>query len=291
MHTRSRINIETFKGGKILHDPDHGCLVLIDPQRSDPRRLARPLQEFARESGYGKLSAWVPASHSGAYTNEGYSREARIGGHYRGTEDCLVMSCFPDAERSRSLQAARRDAIINQALEEDAALEGRSGRRGGHRHQPDDQTLVRQLEDGPKPQAFRQAAGLEPEPEEWTGLEGRQIWGLERQGSLMCIAWIQTCKTSSSARVGGFLTMPDRRRQGLASILLGALLEEGRTQGLCSVHACVPAANTGMNLCLGYQNFRFGGTLVNHLRHSSEEAGQAQPWEDLNIWYRRLGRD
>lgn len=279
---------ESFRGAHLLYSPASQLLAMTEYGRSEPRRMVKPLRDLATSRGCTKLEVMVPASQSSGYVAEGFVREARVGGFYKGREDCLVMSLCLDPRRTVPRNLGVRDAIINQSAtpaprarsaDSLAGLSGTEALLIGL--EPDMDALAAFyaacLPDAPEPLASAETLAA------LAALPGRGFYSLRSHGHIRAAGLLQTWSQHLAGQLDHVATAVDQRRRGHATALIHWLEQRCHDQGIYSVFAVTRAALPDMNLTLGHLHYRYGGTLVNH-------AGSPDDYEDANLWYKSIAR-
>jgi len=287
--------LESFRGSRVLVSPKHARMTLVDPCKTDPKKIARPLKDFALEKGCSKVVAWVPASQSAGYMAEGFAREARIGAFYKGGEDCLIMSFFLDELRQVPLNETARGSVIDRALGQvvvpEQGLASSAGKTKktldlGDGYSFSQEELSSEIKDFFA--EYRSSEeGLQSVAKEAALSEKELLHYLcvRQEGQLKALASLEINKVFSTAKLADFLTHQAYRMKGLASFIIAQALELCREQEICTAYSLVPLSCEAMNLAFGQGKFRFGGTLTNECTQKNSEE-----WEDVNLWYRRIRR-
>ena len=79
--------IENIHGSIVQHGPFNDRIYVLYLAAGDPHRLISKLDQMAKQYGYGKILAKIPAIYSQNFFSAGYVKEAEIPGFFNGKTD------------------------------------------------------------------------------------------------------------------------------------------------------------------------------------------------------------
>jgi beta-lysine N6-acetyltransferase len=275
--------IETIHGALVQHGSHNDRIYLMRLNDADPYRLIITLEDLARQKGYGKIFARIPAPTWQAFQSSGYIKEAAVPGLFNGRTDGFFVAKYvsvtrkivPDAEKHLEGITAPGGAPSN-------GYPG-TGRNGPEIKvcQPADAEeigrLYRQVfETYPFP--IYRPAYLKRMMKEWV-----RYFGIRIEGRSIAVAAAEIHQRDQNAEMTDFATLPCWRGKGLAGGLLRHMDAYVRTIGIKTAFTIARAASPGMNTVFRKNGYRFAGLL----RNNTQISGKI---ESMNVWYKQLDR-
>jgi putative beta-lysine N-acetyltransferase len=275
--------IETIAGAHIQHGPHSDRIYLMHLNTADPHGLAARLEALAREKGYGKIFAKIPAPAWPAFKSARYRKEAVVPGLFHGRTDGYFIARYFSAARqadpamNAGLNVSGPPADITAAGSPD-----RSDREQPHVRvcQPPDAEAMSAL--------YRQVFKTYPfpihRPEYLVQMmrRGVRYFGIAIGGKMAALAAAEIDLRRANVEMTDFATRPRWRGRGLAGMLLRRMDREAKGQGIKTAYTIARAASVGMNAVFQQNGYRYAGFLKNNTQIS----GGIQ---SMVVWYKRLG--
>jgi putative beta-lysine N-acetyltransferase len=271
--------IQTIGHSRIQHGPLSDRVYLMHLGDGEGGTVIDAMQSLARDRGYTKLFAKIPAKSAAAFTDAGFKTEARIPDFYTDGDAALFMSRFRSEDRCRPDDAGkirkvletalrRADAGIKRPLPDDCEL---TLMDPNHAHQMAD-LYTRVFESYPFPI-------FDPAYIRRTMEENFRYFGIFRNARLIALASAE--RSESGTEMTDFATDPDYRRASLAAHILAAMEADARQNGIKTAFTIARSVSYGINIMFARGGYSFAGTLVNNTNIS----GRVQ---SMNIWYKSL---
>lgn len=240
------------------------------------------LEELARENGYGKIFAKVPATLAEGFTGRGFEIEAEVPRFFHGETALVVASLFLDPRRRQPASGSKGKGIIDKARE--------AAQRPPNVGLPKEYTCDACTPGDVDEMAavYRQVFEsypfpiLDPAFLRTSMAEDTAFFGVRHQGRLVALASAEIDREERNAELTDFATIPEYRRKGLARFLLDTAERLLHEMGIITGYTIARAASQGMNTVFARHGYRYGGTLVKN----TNICGRI---EDMNVWYKRLG--
>lgn len=265
-------------GSRIQHGPNSDRVYLMKLDPADMPELRDRVEEIAREHGYGKIFAKVPAGQGAAFLEHGYRREARVPGYYRGTEDAWFLGRYLKEGRDRDPRADRVAEVLAVARAKTPLP----------RPELPPRLTARELTPGDAEglaRLYRAVFASYPFPihEEAYLRETMRThvayFGIFDGARLMAAASSEIDADALAVEMTDFATLPAYRRRGLARYLLAIMRDAMIERGIRTAITIARAVSFGMNITFARCGYTFGGTLVNN----TDISGGI---ESMNVWYR-----
>ncbi len=272
-------SMETLGSSTVQHGKlsDRVYLMKLSPQDRD--HMVTSLDTLAREKGYSKIFAKIPAAMEEGFLTGGYRVEARVPGLFNGDGEGLFMGRFLTPARARVKNAGLLDQVLAASLS-----------RAGAVRPVDSGFRVRSMEPG---QAGIMAGLygkvfssypfpiMDPGFIKETMASHVRYFGVFEGRDLVALSSAEMEMASLSAEMTDFATLPHMRGQGLADCLLFAMGQAVRSMGIRTAYTIARATSYGMNIVFARAGYRYGGTLVNN----THIAGGL---ESMNVWWADL---
>ena len=279
--TRNRPDIiETLDGAQIQHGPYNRRIYLMKLGDAVPSRLLPKLLELCERHGYTKIFAKVPAPHEAAFLDLGFEPEARIPGFFAGTEDAVLLGLYLDPAR-RALRDAREIREVHDIS---------TAKQPTPPPPPTDDLVLRQCRPPDIPDMaplYGQVFSTYPfpitEPDFLAETMASHVvyFGMWEGDELVALSSAETDRENGNAEMTDFATLPERRGNGYARMLLARMEKAMRREGIQTAYTIARAISPGMNITFARQGYRFAGCLVNN----TNICGKI---ESMNVWYRHL---
>jgi putative beta-lysine N-acetyltransferase len=243
--------------------------------------IIEQLDTLARDKGYGKIFAKIPASHEQRFTDRGYVVEAEVPRFFRGETAMTVVSKFLSPGRATPANGEKGRQIIEKAQK--AA------------HNPPSPALPPEYGcDACTPDDVEEMAAvygqvfasypfpiLDPAFLRQTMAGDTAYFGVRHRGRLVALASAEIEREDLNAELTDFATIPEFRRKGLARFLLDTAERLLCEMGIPTGYTIARAASRGMNTVFAQCGYLYAGTLVKN----TNICGRI---EDMNVWYKRL---
>ena len=275
----ARDRIERLGCSLVQHGPLNDRVYLMKIGREPPSKVLHRVERLARERGYSKIFAKVPARVREVFLAKGYEEEAVVPGLFGGREDGAFLSRFPDVRRAQDSGASEAEAVLD-------AARGKRGRGTKAARQ----ARIRQL----GPEHAEEMAALfgrvfasypfpihDPEYLRRTMAEHVRYFGAFEGRALAALSSSEMDPAGANAELTDFATRPRFRGQGMAGALIRHMEASMADQGMATAYTIARACSFGMNIAFARRGYRFGGTLVNNTNIGGR-------LESMNVWYRAL---
>jgi putative beta-lysine N-acetyltransferase len=273
--------IETVGNSLIQHGPYNDRIYLMKLDREDMPDLPARLVAMARDRGYSKVFAKIPAESSAAFREQGYLEEALVPGFYDGRRDAAFMGRFLTTARETDDRA--EDTRRNLKLAEERW--GQGLRDDAEPGPAIDQATADDAEEMSR--VYREVFPSYPFPIHdpqylRKTMETHVRYFLVRlEGRIAAISSAEMDLAAGNAEMTDFATLPSLRRSGLGIHLLRRMEQEMARLGVPMLYTIARSLSPGMNIVFSKMGYRFAGTLVNNTNIS----GQI---ENMNIWYKLI---
>ncbi len=275
--------VEIIGASRIQHGPSNRRIYLMRLSDSDLPELPGRLIDLARERGYGKVFAKVPADVAEAFLEAGYAPEARVPGYFRGRTAADFLVFYTNKAR-----AAGDRKTVAEVLKV-----SRKRANGGPAAVPPARGLtLRELEKNDAGEAaalYRSVFESYPfpihDPSFLRRMMDRRVryYGVWDDDRLVALASAEMDPEANAVEMTDFATRPVRRRGGLARRLLARMEKDLAREGYRTGYTIARARSYGMNITFARAGWRFGGTLWNN----TQICGRL---ESMNVWHRPLRR-
>lgn len=275
---RMNDKMEKLGNSLIQHGPDNRRIYLMKLDPSDLPELVGQLDQLAKQNGYTKIFAKVPAPSAKQFLAAGYRQEGTIPLFYKGETDAVFLGKFIDPSRAETPQQAEIENIIKLA-ESKAGSELRPLPEG-YRLRPateDDCTEMAEV--------YRTVFASYPfpihDPEYLKETMRSHVcyFVAEKDGHIAAAASGEMDRENFNAEMTDFATLPEHLGNGLAVHLLNYMDPAMHERGIRTLYTIARAISPGMNITFAKCGYRFGGTLINNTQISGSI-------ESMNLWYR-----
>lgn len=274
--------IEKIEHSTIQHGKVNDRIYLMKLAEQDRQVLPQRLLELAKTQGYSKVFAKLPDMARQPFAQAGFVLEASIPGFYEDDSDALFMSRFLSDKRRKSASLIQNSDVLQAC---------RSRRAGGDKRTlPDGYTLRLCTEsdvDGMArvydtvfptyPFPIQDPAYLLDTMQSHVAYFG--VWNEQQQ--LVALSSAEMDRSTASAEMTDFATLPEQRGKALATVLLHAMEDAMPKYGIKTAFTIARAPSFGMNITFARMGYVFGGQLINN-------TNIAGGFEDMNVWYKSL---
>jgi putative beta-lysine N-acetyltransferase len=273
--------LEYFGGSLIQHGPGSDRVYLMKLDKADSPGILHHIDTLARQKGYAKIFAKIPAASRTLFEQSGYRLEAAIPNFYNGREDGLFMARYYQPDRLRDPACERVRAVLARAREK--ALEP-------HQYEINQEIEVRLATPADclqMSELYRQVFASYPfpinDPEylQQTMADNVLYAGVWQDKKLLALASAEVDEKMANAEMTDFATHASGRGRGLAGVLLQNLEARMAETGIKTCYTIARATSFGMNIIFARNHYIFAGTLINNTQISGA-------LESMNVWYKLL---
>ncbi len=268
--------IETIAGSVVQHGDHNQRIYVMHLNTRQTDHLIPILDRFAKEKGYGKIVAKIPATQWDSFKAAGYLQEAVIPGFFNGVTGGLFISKFFSAHRQKteeSTWAPPLKAVATQSPK--TSMETASMKICG----PGEAVALADL--------YRQVFSSYAFPIDQPGYleqmmrENTHHVAVYHQGTLAAAAALEIDVQSANCEMTDFATRPQFRGKGLAGKLLRQLERKAGELRIKTAYTIARADSAAMNTVFYKTGYQYAGRLVNN----TQIGGRIR---NMNVWYKRL---
>jgi putative beta-lysine N-acetyltransferase len=273
--------IERLGNSLIQHGMFNDRIYLMKLSCRDYPDVVNRLNNLARYHGYSKIFAKVPESAGSLFRKNDYKVEARIPSFYDGAETGLFLGKFLQKNRQNSSDREIIRAVLKTAEEKAALADSPT------LPEPMQWRICRPDDAEEMAEAYRHIFETYPFPIRdpaylrETMADNVVYFAVECEEKIVSMASSEICKEDRYVEMTDFATLPEYRRNGLATFLLSVMEEEMRRQGLKLSYTIARAISYGMNITFSRMGYQYSGTLLNN----TNIAGRL---ESMNVWHKFL---
>ena len=274
-------SVERIQGSLIQHGHHNNRIYLMQLNTDPPDTLIPVLDDLARENGYGKIFAKIPAPIWCHFKSAGYETEAVIPGFFRGEIDAFFIAKYFSSKK----ESPPKDSHA-------------PGKPNGTRH-PLKTPLGRTI-DAPQPieacgladaeemsVVYRQVFQSYPfpihAPEFLARMmkKGNLYYCIRADDGIAALAAAEIDRPQQVVEMTDFATLPQWRGCGFAAKLLRHMQHRVRCLGIKTAFSIARAASRGMNSVFEGCGYRYAGLL----KKNSQICGNIQ---SMTVWYKDL---
>ncbi|MBN2430633.1 MAG: putative beta-lysine N-acetyltransferase [Acidobacteria bacterium] len=273
--------IETFGRSRIQHGDYNDRIYLMKLHADDVPGIVPDLIGLAREKGYSKIFAKIPASARAVFLEHDFREEASIPRFYKGQEDACFMGRFLSEERSRESRPELVQKVLETARQKEVLTEIASPGNDFRMREATENDLRGMAA------VFREVFPTYPfpihDPEYLRRTMASHIryFVVERGGEIIAVSSAETDPDNLNVEMTDFATLPHYRGHGLALHLLALMEEEMHREGFITAYTIARSYSYGMNITFTKLGYEYSGTLT----HNTNISGAL---ESMNIWYKPL---
>jgi putative beta-lysine N-acetyltransferase len=273
--------IEKLRNSIIQHGFHNNRIYLMKLYEGDTPDILQDLDSLARNKGYGKIFAKVPASLIPVFTRKGYRHEATVPGFFRGVDDMVFMAKYFSPGRCLEKHKERIQDIIAISQEKNT-----------HRLINNDEESVRIRRCLPSDAlqmslVYKQIFETYPFPihdpaylVDTMRNHGYSFCAMNRE-EMVALSSSEIDADSLSVEMTDFAVLPDWGGRGIAIRLLEQMEEEMLRMGMRTAYTIARTLSHGMNKTFGKMGYTYSGTLTNN----SNISGHI---ESMNVWHKDL---
>ncbi len=238
-------------------------------------------EDISSKEGYSKIFVKVPESSTELFTRAGYITEATVPLFYNGEETGMFMAKYSDPGRKEVIDTPILEDVLTGAM-------SHAGKKKTH-VLPDGFTLRCAIQEdaGDIAALFHVVFATYPFPISnpdyiRQSMNGHVRYFVIKKGDML--AAVASCEIDVKNRtveMTDFATDPLFRGHGFAGILLNAMENEMRKEGLILAYTIARSISLPMNSTFASAGYLFGGMLPNNTNISGS-------MESMNVWYKRL---
>lgn len=274
--------VEKTGSSLIQHGDFNNRIYLMKVALADYPDIVYKMIDLAINNNYAKIFAKVPDWGTEAFKERGFVVEAEIPLFYNNSATVYFMSKYMKPER-KFLNKELKYLIkknINLAEEKSASL--KKEKISGLEIKKLTEQHVPQLAD-----VYKTVFKTYPFPIHETDYlkdtmaENVKYFGVFENDQLIAASSAEIDFKNKNAEMTDFATLPEKRWQGLANLLLEKMEQEMAEISVNSLYTIARAHSAGMNITFARAGYKFGGTLLNNTNISGNI-------ESMNVWYKNL---
>jgi len=271
--------IEKLGKSLIQHGPYNDRIYLMKLDTDDVPDLPARLEAMARDRGYSKVFAKIPAEYGKGFENQGFRREALVPGFYNGSHDAAFLGLYLSADRERN--------IYEEETRKNLDLAEQKRGRGSSSTSTPTPTITRAAADDVEEMSvvYREVFPSYPFPIHdpayllETMKTHVRYYIVRQEGHIAAISSAEMDIDAGNAEMTDFATRPEFRGLGLAVHLLAHMEQEMGEVGLPMLYTIARSLSPGMNIVFARRGYTWAGTLVNNTNISGKI-------ENMNVWYK-----
>ena len=246
---------------------------------------------LAKEKGYDKIFAKIPAHLAYHFTRAGFRKEASVPNFYNGNEDVFFMAKYFSEDRVHCSNLKEiHDVVTKAQTHKIKTYNGLTHKQKYEQHlldieaqfsfrialSDDSQDIANLYQKTFKTYPF---PIFDPEYIRNTMMENVIYFTLWDKDKLIAVAATEIYKDDSNVEMTDFSTHSDYGGKGLAKYLLYKMEVEMHNQGIKTFYTIARALSIGMNFVFAGNGYTYGGTLINN-------TSIGESIESMNIWYK-----
>jgi len=273
--------IERLGNSYIQHGTFNDRIYLMKLSCRDYPDIVNRLNDLAWYHGYSKIFAKVPESTGSLFRKNDYKVEARIPSFYNGEETGLFLGKFLQKNRQNSSDRETMRSVLKTAEEKSTLADPPT------LPEPMRWRICRPDDAEEMAEAYRRIFETYPfpirDPEylRETMADNVVYFAVECDERIVSLASSEMHKEDCHVEMTDFATLPEYRRNGLATFLLSVMEEEMRRWGLKLSYTIARALSYGMNITFSRMGYQHSGTLLNNTNISGR-------LESMNVWHKFL---
>lgn len=274
----------TFSKSIIQHGKKSDRIYLMKLHPLEREDFPQALDALAKEKGYGKIFAKVPASRERLFEANGFKKEATVTSYYANGEDSAFMAKFLDTVRRKDPQHPFLEEVLKWALAKekntkvpdlpdlDPSLHLRSCTK------EDAQAMARLYH-----QTFASYPFPIQDPDYIRETMEQDVlyYGIFKGDLPVALSSIEANFNEKNGELTDFATSPDFRGQALASHLLSHMEREMVKMDLKTAYTIARAGSKGINAIFAKGGYIYGGRLTNNTQIGGT-------LESMNVWHKKM---
>ena len=273
--------IEKLGGSTIQHGKYNDRIYLMKLAPRDASTAPKELVAMARDEGYSKVFAKVPAVARPPFAEAGYDIEARVPGFYKGKMAALFLSRFLVKHRRRST-SRERNARVMAACEVKTSDETHLPLPEGYVCKQCRETDVESIA-----ALYREVFPTYPfpihDPDYIRETMHTHViyFGIWHDNRLVALSSAEMDQPAQNVEMTDFATRPEHRGMGFATLLLGRMEKAMARRKMATAYTIARSRSFGMNVTFARMGYRMGGRLLNNTNIGGG-------FEDMNVWHKPL---
>lgn len=273
--------IITLPHGSVLqHGELNKRVYLMKLNQADFPAVINTIDILAKENGYSKIFAKLPAWAAPVFIANGFICEAIIPQFYNAAEDAFFLSKFLNSDRLLNIETNKLESLSG------ILAENNKTNPLGIKHQ----YVIRRLTESDidyMVNIFKQVFESYPFPIHnpayiaTTMNEHVQYFGVFNNQQLVAISSAEVDHKSSNAEMTDFATLPEFRGNKLALLLLHAMEQQMKDNGIATAYTIARTNSIPMNKTFLNMGYKYAGTL----QKNTNISGQI---ESMNVLYKHL---
>ncbi|WP_346862240.1 putative beta-lysine N-acetyltransferase [uncultured Draconibacterium sp.] len=275
--------IEKIGFGTIIqHGELNKRVYLMKLDKRDGSEIIEQINTLARANNYSKIFCKIPQQYAPQFLANGFFVEAQIPGFYKGDQAAFFMSKFLNSDRLLDIET---DSLIELSalLKKTKVLKSGDIRKDSSvelsRLTKEDLDLIAAI--------YRKVFASYPFPIHdpdyilETMENNVQYFGIKAKGKLIALASAEVDKESQNAEMTDFATLPAYQGKNLSVLLLNAMENEMKAQGIKTLYTIARLKSVGMNKTFIRRNYIYSGTLIKNTQISGGI-------ESMNVYYKNI---
>jgi putative beta-lysine N-acetyltransferase len=275
-------DVVMHRGSSVIqHGHFNNRVYVMKLSPADTADIIRYADDLSRKEGYTKIFVKVPESMAGAFENDGYCTEAVVPGFFHGGESAAFMGKYTRPERKEVSDSAAAAGVLAEAF-------GHAGQRSVpdlpdgfslmHAHAGDAEDIAA---------LYRTVFETYPFPVHDPGFIREALQGstrffvIRKSHVLAAVASCEVDNENLNAEVTDFATGPLFRGRGFAGLLLRAMEQDLKKDGIRLAYTICRALFKPINTVFAGAGYRYAGLLPNNTNICGA-------MESMNVWYRCL---
>lgn len=273
----THIGKSTIQHGKVSNR-----IYLMKLESGEAAELLPQLDDLAREKGYTKIFAKIPATLWPFFLVNGYVIEATIPDFFDDGSDCLLVARFFDEKRQKV--PAKELEMMNELLTKARS----NGKAKGSEQSTLTAKRLHEKHVGAITAIFRQVFETYPFPVYdpdyvlQTMQEGEaQYFGILEDNKLIGVSTAEIDAQNACAEMTDFAVLTEHRGKRLAQRLLAHMEKAMKASGITTCYTIARLNQPGMNKTFLNLGYKYTGTLINNTNIGGSI-------ESMNILYKQL---
>jgi putative beta-lysine N-acetyltransferase len=269
-------------GSKIQHGKLNDRIYLMKLAEEDCPEIIDALQSLAKENNYTKIFCKVPKWAGPLFMGNGYMLEAFVPKFYNNLVDAFFVSKFLSSDRLLDIETTRLNELSRLLSEKD---NGNIGKK-----KVDPAFRVRRLgpEDvGSITKIYAEVFQSYPFPIHdpdyilKTMQDHIHYYGVEKGDRMIALSSAETDREGQNAEMTDFATSFGFQGNNLSCLLLDAMEQEMKKQGIRTLYTIARLNSTAMNKTFLRFDYIYSGTLIKN----TNIAGKI---ESMNVYYKPI---
>lgn len=273
--------IEKIKNSLIQHGKLSNRIYLMKLDKSDVPQILDDLEKLAKDKGYTKIFAKVPAGMASKFIKNKYVREAGIPGFFKGVKGCIFVAKYFGKPRKKDKNKQEITKIINLSI--------RKRKEKRNISLPKKFTIEKATADDvvEMSKVYSQVFQTYPFPIDdpkyllKTMKTHVKYYLVKENDKIVAVSSAEIDYDALNAEMTDFATLNQYRGKNISSHLLKFMEKDIKKEKLKIVYTIARAKSYGMNITFARNGYHFAGTLINNTNISGDI-------ESMNVWYKSL---